>query len=77
MFQMALAFLLFAIGSLADAEPLSLGDVRAKNGVQLSAEELKQLMPGARVVNLSAGGSTRRWQNDVNGKLVASSRQQG
>jgi hypothetical protein len=44
------------------AQGVNLAEVKAKNGVQLSAEELKQLMPGAKVVSYTNAGSTRRWE---------------
>ena len=50
----------------------TLADVKAKNGVQLSAEELKQLMPGAKVISRTQAGSTRTWTNGADGTFVAS-----
>ncbi|MDO9189747.1 MAG: DUF995 domain-containing protein [Sulfurimicrobium sp.] len=49
-----------------------LNDIKAQNGVQLSADELKQLMPNAKVVSYSKEESTRRWTNEPDGKFVAS-----
>ena len=70
--------LLVVVGSLgvcavAVGQALPLADVKAKGGVQLTADELKQLMPGAKIVNMTAAGSTRRWTNNTDGTLVASS----
>ena len=45
------------------AEDLVLNDLTAKGAVQLSAEELKQLMPNAKVAN-HLEDSTRRWTNE-------------
>lgn len=58
--------------ALANAQVLTLAEVKAKNGVQLSAADLKQLMPDAKVVTRTVAGSTRRWNNG-NGTFVASS----
>jgi hypothetical protein len=58
---------------LAFAQTLTLGEVKAKNGVQLSAEDLKQLLPGAKVMSHTVDGTIRRLENNPNGTLVASS----
>ena len=58
--------------ALANAEVLTLGDVKARNGVQLSAADLTRLMPDAKVIHHTVAGSTRRWNNGE-GKFVASS----
>lgn len=58
--------------AVAAGQVAPLSDVKAKGGVQLTADELKQLMPGAKVVNMTAAGSTRRWTNNLDGTLVAS-----
>ena len=63
---------LFAFPMGVQAEGLLLNDIKAQNGVQLSAEELRQLMPNAKVVSYSKEGSTRRWTNEPDGKLMAS-----
>jgi hypothetical protein len=47
MFRTILAALSVVACSLAGAQDLTLADVKAKNAVQLSAEDLMQLMPGA------------------------------
>ena len=59
----------------AQAQGLLLNDIKAQNGVQLSADDLKQLMPNAKVVSYyrEGGMSTRRWTNEPDGKFVASS----
>jgi len=68
-----------AIGtsSFVAAQPVTLADVKAKNAVQISADELKQLMPGAKVVSRTNAGSTRNWDNNANGTFVASSDSKG
>lgn len=62
-----------AICPLAAAQGLTLAEVKAKGGVQLSPDELKQLMPQAEVVNSLSTGATRRWTNKAEGTFVASS----
>lgn len=59
--------------TLASGQVLTLAEVKAKSAVQLSADDLKQLLPGAKVVNQIASGSTRRWANNPNGDIAASS----
>ncbi|GAO36057.1 hypothetical protein SCT_1456 [Sulfuricella sp. T08] len=68
-----LASVLFSLPLAAQAGGLVLNDLKAQNGVQLSADELKQLMPNAKVVSYHKEGSTRRWTNEPDGKFVASS----
>lgn len=74
-----IAFALAALGvaGLAHADTLSLADIKARNAVALSAEELQQLLPNAQVVSLAPNGSTRLWKNDPSGTLVASSDTRG
>jgi len=67
------AVILLGLCLPAGAQGVSLAEVKAKNGAQLSADDLKQLLPGAKVVNLTTSGNTRRWDNNTNGTLVASS----
>ena len=57
---------------VAAGQALPLADVKANGGVQLTADELKQLLPGTKVVNMNAAGSTRRWTNSPDGTVVAS-----
>jgi hypothetical protein len=73
MFRLIIVAVSFGACSLAAAQALTLSDIKAKNAVQLSAEDLKQLMPGANVVHRTPAGTTRRWQNKTDGTLVASS----
>lgn len=70
--SMCASVVLLAFPMAAQAESLLLNDIKAQNGVQLSADELKQLMPNAKVVSYSKEGSTRRWTNEPDGKFVAS-----
>jgi hypothetical protein len=67
------SFLLLALPLATRADVLVLSDVKAQGGVQLSVDELRQLMPGASVVNLTESGNTRRWSNDADGTFIASS----
>jgi len=67
-----LVSVLLSLPLAAQAADLTLNDIKTQNGVQLSADELKQLMPNAKVVSYSAG-STRHWRNEPDGKFIASS----
>jgi hypothetical protein len=71
----ALVFL--GLCGAAHGQVLTLADVKAKNAVQLSADDLRQLMPTARVVSHTHTGSTRRWENAADGTVVASSDRKG
>ena len=73
MLRLIVAIASLGLCSLAGAQITTLADVKAKNGVELSAEELKQLMPGAKVISRTQAGSTRRWENNPDGTFVASS----
>jgi hypothetical protein len=61
----------YAICSSAGAQVATLGDVKAQGGVQLSAQELRNLMPEANVVSRTQGGSTRYWHNRPDGTFSA------
>ena len=73
--SMLASVVLLAFPMAAQAESLLLNDLKSRNGVQLSADELKQLMPNAKVVSyyVEGGTSIRRWTNEPGGKFVASS----
>ncbi|HYA37651.1 MAG TPA: DUF995 domain-containing protein [Candidatus Methylomirabilis sp.] len=73
MFRFLVVSVLLSLSSAAQAAELVLNDIKAQNGVQLSADELKQLMPNAKVVSYTGAGSTRYWKNEPNGKFIASS----
>lgn len=73
MFGAIVVALSIAAGSLAGAQGLTLAEIKAKSGIQLSAEDLKQLMPGAKVVSRTKAGSTRLWENKADGTLIAGS----
>lgn len=75
MLRTILASVLLTLPLAAQAGGQVLNDLKAQNGVQLSADELKQLMPNAKVVSHHKEGSTRRWTNEPDGKFVASSDQ--
>jgi hypothetical protein len=55
------------------ASPDKLTDVKAQGGQQLSVEELRALLPEAKVVSYTRTGSTRSWRNDADGTFAASS----
>jgi hypothetical protein len=76
MFRHIFASVLLLLPLAAQAGNLVLNDVKAQNGVQLTVEELKQLLPNAKVVSYSKG-NTRRWSNKANGKFTASSDARG
>ena len=62
----------FGIGSAAAAQQITLAEVKAQGGMQLTGDALKELMPEAKVTNHLASGSTRRWTNNADGNFVAS-----
>ena len=64
---------LFALPLLAQAENLHLSDLKSQNAVQLTADDLRQLMAGAKIARHNDAGSLRRWTNEPDGKFVASS----
>ena len=66
-----LVMLMLALCPVASAQVPTLADIKAGNGVQLSAQELRDLMPGAKVVSRTLAGSTRHWQNKPDGTLSA------
>lgn len=81
-------FIVFLVGALTasmvsgpaiaqETQALKLRDIREKGAKQLSAEELRQLLPGAKTRSVSARGNTRIWVNDPDGKLIASSDNRG
>jgi hypothetical protein len=73
MLRSILASVLLTLSLAAQADGLVLNDLKSQNGVQLSADELKQLMPNAKVTSYHKEGSTRYWTNEPDGKFVASS----
>jgi hypothetical protein len=58
--------------SFASSQVLTLAEVKAKNATQLTADDLKQQLTGAKVVSQDIAGSTRRWENDPSGDFSAS-----
>ena len=72
MLRSILAPVLLALPLAAQAGDLTLNDIKTQNGVQLSVDELKQLMPNAKVVSYFSD-STRHWRNEPDGKFIASS----
>ena len=61
-----LASSFLALPMVAQAGDMVLNDLKAQNGIQLSTDELKQLIPNAKVVS-HFQGSTRRWTNRPEG----------
>src|SRR5438552_3549437 len=72
MLRLIVAIASLALCPLAGAQATTLADVKAGDGVQLTAQELKQLMPGAKLVSRTQAGSTRRWENKPDGTFSAS-----
>jgi hypothetical protein len=70
MLRFMIATILLALPLAGQAGDLVLNDLKAQNGIQLSADELHQLIPNAKVVSY-LDGSTRNWTNGSDGKLVA------
>ena len=70
MLRSILVSVLLSFPFAAQAGDLVLNDLKAQNGVQLSTDELNQLMPNAKVISYIAGG-IRKWTNELNGKFVA------
>ncbi|MFC4702171.1 DUF995 domain-containing protein [Paraburkholderia caffeinitolerans] len=64
----SLAFALLAIGTAGTAGTAAF----AENSSDLSADELKQILPGATVVVTYANGNSARWKNESDGTLSAS-----
>ncbi|MBK8338050.1 MAG: hypothetical protein IPL03_16450 [Sterolibacteriaceae bacterium] len=73
MYRVVFPILLFGLPLSAVAENLVLNDLKPKNAVQLTADDLRQLMPGAKVAHHNEIGSLRRWINEPDGKFIASS----
>jgi hypothetical protein len=78
MYRLILAIALLAPVTLAaGAEAPSFSQLKSEHPVRLTAPELQQLLPGAKVVNVTSNGSTRSWRNKPDGTLVASSDNRG
>jgi len=62
---------------VAIASLLALGGVQAQEGgTKVSGDELRALVTGANVTHLTKSGSLRRWTNEPDGTLVASTSNQ-
>ena len=72
MLRIAVAVVVLGLCTGAVAQAPTYADVKAKSGVQLTAADLKELMPGAKVVSRTQAGSTRTWENKPDGTLQAS-----
>lgn len=78
--MLRLCWVVLALGlcSVARAQiAATLADVKAQHGVELSADELRKLMPGAKVVSHTPAGATRLWENKPDGTFIASSEGRG
>jgi hypothetical protein len=72
MIRVTTVLLAFSIISPAGAGITNYADVKANGGVPLSAAELGDLLPGAKVTSWTQAGSRRTWQNKPDGSLAAS-----
>jgi len=70
--RLALFCTTLVVWSAAAADILVYADVKSNGGVQLSAAQLNELLPGAKVISKTQAGSTRTWQNKTDGTLSAS-----
>jgi hypothetical protein len=70
MLRHIIASVMLSLPLAAYAGGLVLNDIKAQNGVQLSVEELKQLLPNAKVVSYFKE-SKRRWTNEKDGNFMA------
>jgi len=74
----SLAALCFcALSPVVHADPMHLSDIKQANGQQLSVDDLRSLMPGAHITNLLNNGSTRKWVNEKDGSLNATTDNKG
>jgi hypothetical protein len=76
-YQSTFVLAAFAAAGFAQGEVLSLDEIKARNGVLLSAEELQKVVPGAKVINHAPNGDTLVWTNNLDGTLVASTDARG
>jgi hypothetical protein len=69
------ASLLLAIPMIAASQQsgLMLNDLKAQNAIQLTVDELRQLLPGANMSRRTNAGSTHRWTNEPGGQMIVSS----
>jgi hypothetical protein len=76
--MLRLCWVVVALGlcSAASAQVATLGDVKAQHGVELGTDELRKLMPGAKIVS-RAPANTRLWENRPDGTFIASSEGRG
>lgn len=69
---LAIAFLGAASPAPAqESSQLRLSDISGKGAKLLTVEELRELLPGAKVTS-QGGKAERRWENNADGKFVAS-----
>ncbi len=52
---------------------LKLSDIKAQGAKQLTVDEMRELLPGAKVKRMTKAGSTHCWENSADGTFVASS----
>ena len=73
MFRIAAAAVAVGLCTGVSAQVPTYADIKAMNGVRLATADLKELMPGAKVISRTQAGSTRTWENKLDGTLNASS----
>lgn len=67
---------IIAVPSLSfaqDAGAPRLSDIKGQGAKQLSLEELRELLPGAKVKRVLPSGHVQTWENNADGKLTANS----
>ncbi|HTP46372.1 MAG TPA: DUF995 domain-containing protein [Casimicrobiaceae bacterium] len=73
----AVALVVFGLCSAVVGQVSTFADVKSNGGIQLSAAQLNELLPGAKVISKTQAGSTRTWQNKTDGTLSASTNGRG
>jgi hypothetical protein len=56
---------------VAMAQVMSFGELQQKGVVKLSAQELRGIAQGAKVIDRAATGSVRQWENEIGGEFPA------
>lgn len=73
----ALAISVTAVHAEDPETRLTLSDLVAKGASRLSKSDLQSLLPGVKVESKGLGGSTKYWENSVDGKFTASTDTRG
>jgi hypothetical protein len=51
----------------------TLGELQQKGAVKLSAQDMRSVVAGAKVTNMTANGNVQTWEDEEGGKFVARS----